>query len=288
MALREDHILGLSAGGFHRMSYRLLGDEGAADCVVCVHGLTRNGRDFDAVAERLAAEGWLVVVPDVVGRGQSDWLAPHVAYGYPQYLADMAALIARLDRERLAWVGTSMGGLIGMMLAAQPKTPLSALVMNDVGPVVPKEALERLALYVGKAPVFADLPAAETYLREVFATFGPLTDTQWRYLTETSVRPVEAGLTLNYDPRLGEAFTAGPIETVDLRAVWNLVRQPLLLLRGAESDLLSAEQAAEMLAGRDDAEALAFEGVGHAPALLSEDQIAPLVAWLNRHRPSQA
>ena len=158
--MREDSYLGLSASGFHRLAYTDRGGQDAARTVVCVHGLTRNGRDFDALAESLAEAGYRVVCPDVVGRGRSDWLVDPEGYSYPQMLADATALIARLGAEAIDWVGTSMGGLIGMMLAAQPKNPLRRLVINDVGPFVPKAALERIADYVGQDPVFPDMARA--------------------------------------------------------------------------------------------------------------------------------
>ena len=164
------------------MAYREWGAPEAGRVVVCVHGLTRNGRDFDALAAALAGAGCRVVCPDVVGRGDSDWLGDPAGYGFPRYLADMTVLLARLEAEAVDWVGTSMGGLIGMMLAAQPGAPIRRLVINDVGPFIPLAALERIGGYVGRAPVFADLGAAEAYLRDVYAAMGALSDLQWRHL----------------------------------------------------------------------------------------------------------
>ncbi len=165
------------------MAYVAWGDGEAASNVVCVHGLTRNGRDFDDLASRLA-ENRRVVCPDVVGRGVSDWLPDPAQYQTPQYVSDMAALIARMDVGWVDWVGTSMGGLIGMALASQAGTPIRRLVLNDVGPFIPKSALERIAEYCGKAKPFADIDALEHYLRQVHAPFGPLADPQWRHLAE--------------------------------------------------------------------------------------------------------
>ncbi len=174
------------------MAYAEWGAAEAARVVLCVHGLTRSGRDFDRLAAALAASGCRVVCPDVVGRGSSDWLEDPAGYAYPQYLADMTALIARLDVEAVDWVGTSMGGLIGMMLAAQPGTPIRRLVINDIGPFIPKAALARIGDYLGQDQSFADLEAAEAHLRTVHAPFGPLTDAQWEHLTLHSVRPAAA------------------------------------------------------------------------------------------------
>src|SRR5258708_7125512 len=171
----------LGPHGFHRIGYVEWAGPPGARTVLCVHGLTRNGRDFDVLAEALARR-WRVVCPDVAGRGKSEWLSHGEDYAYPLYLADMTALIARLDVAEIDWVGTSMGGLIGMMLAAQPGTPIRRLVVNDVGPLIAKEGLERIATYVGEDPSFPDLAALEAYQRRVAASFGQLTDAQWHHL----------------------------------------------------------------------------------------------------------
>ena len=175
--MERHRLLGLSPAGFHALSYTLwrpaAAGPGAPDrAVICVHGLTRNGRDFDPLARALAEAGFLVVCPDMVGRGKSDWLAAPEGYGLPQYCADVTNLIARLRVDRVDWVGTSMGGLIGMMLAAQANTPLGRLVLNDVGPFIPQAALARIASYAGTDPRFADLAEAEDYLRKIHAPFA--------------------------------------------------------------------------------------------------------------------
>ncbi|WP_029006976.1 alpha/beta fold hydrolase [Azospirillum halopraeferens] len=274
MPMSEHSVLGLSPAGFHRIAYTRWGRPDAARTVVCVHGLTRNGRDFDALALRLA-DAARVVCPDVVGRGRSDWLSNPDLYGYPQYLADMNALLARLDVETVDWVGTSMGGLIGMMLAAQPNSPIRRLVLNDVGPFVTRAGLERIADYVGKDPVFEDLAAVESYLRFVLMGFGTLADEQWRHMARTSARPLPDGrYGLAYDPGIGRAFTAQPLADVDLWPLWDRVRCPVLVLRGADSDILSADAAAEMARRGPAARLVEFPHVGHAPSLMVDDQIA--------------
>jgi len=284
---RETHwLLGLSPAGFHRLSYLVWPPTGGAAAdrvVVCVHGLTCNARDFDVLARDLADAGFLVVCPDVVGRGDSDWLTAPEGYGLPQYCADAADLIARLDVERVDWIGTSMGGLIGMTLAAQAKTPLGRLVLNDIGPFIPKAALARIADYAGTDPRFADLAEAEAYLREVHAPFG-LTDQQWRHLGEHSVRPAGAGgeLRLHYDPAILQAFGSAPFEDVDLWALWDRVSQDVLVLRGADSDLLLAETAAEMATRGPRAGVVEIPGCGHAPGLMDPQQTALVRDWLLR------
>jgi pimeloyl-ACP methyl ester carboxylesterase len=282
--MRKASLLGLSASGFHRLAYCEWGAPDAPRTLICVHGLTRNGRDFDSLAATLAQQGYRVACPDVVGRGTSDWLADPAGYGYPQMLADAAALVARLGVGQLDWVGTSMGGLTGMMLAAQPKTPIARLVINDVGPFIPKAALARIAGYLGQNPVFPDLAEAEAYIRRVHAPFGALSDAQWRHLTEHSLRPAAGeggGLRLRYDPAIAQAF-AGEPEDVDLWSLWDAITIPVLLLRGAQSDLLPSETATEMTRRGPRAELVEIPGCGHAPALMDPAQIAIIADWLGR------
>ncbi|NUB15642.1 alpha/beta fold hydrolase [Azospirillum brasilense] len=280
MPMSERSFLGLSAVGFHRVAYTQWGREDAARTVVCVHGLTRNGRDFDALALDLA-DRYRVACPDVVGRGKSGRLANPTLYGYPQYCADMAALIARLGVESVDWVGTSMGGLIGMLLAAQPDSPIRRLVVNDIGPFIPKAGLQRIADYVGKDPVFEDLAAVESYLRFVLMGFGRLSDEAWRHMAEHSARLRPDGCYgLAYDPAIAEAFKAQPMEDVDLWAVWDRIRCPVLVLRGATSDILPAETAEEMTRRGPKARLVEFAHTGHAPALMTGDQIAAVRDFL--------
>ena len=266
--------------GFHRMAYTAWGDGEAASNLLCVHGLTRNGRDFDALAAELS-KSRRVVCPDVVGRGGSDWLPDPGQYQTPQYVADMAVLIARMDVRWVDWIGTSMGGLIGMALAAMPKSPVRRLVLNDVGPFVPKAALRRIAGYCGKAPPFDDLDAAEAYLRDVHAPFGKLTDDQWRHLAAHGVREADGGLALAYDPGIAQPLAApDALADIDLWPVWDAIRCPVLVLRGESSDLLSEATAAEMAARGPQATVVEIAGCGHAPALMDEEQIAVIEDWL--------
>lgn len=271
----EDSLLGLSIAGFHRISYTEWGDQTADRVVVCAHGLSRNGRDFDWLAESLAEAGCRVVCPDVVGRGRSGWVAVPSVYDFPQYLADMTALIARLGVPEVDWVGTSMGGLIGMMLAAAPGSPIRRLVMNDIGPFVPKAALERIGDYVGTDPVFEDVAALEGYLRFLYPGFGDLPDACWRHMAEhtTRVRP-DGRLGMAYDPGIGVAFKAKPLTDADFWGIWDVLRCPVLTLRGADSDLLLPETAHDMTIRGPRARLVEIPGTGHAPSLMVEDQIA--------------
>lgn len=278
--MRQRHFLGLSPAGFHRVAYTEWGDPAAARVIVCCHGLTRNGRDFDVLAGVLA-HGARVVCPDIVGRGQSEWLRDPAHYGYPQYCADMAALIARLDADRVDWVGTSMGGLIGLTLAAQAGSPISRLVINDVGPFVPKAALLRIADYVGLDNRFSTLAALEGHLRKVLAPFGPLTDAQWCHLVEHGHRHRGDGTYgLAYDPAIA-LNVKGAVQDWDLWPLWDRVSCPTLVLRGADSDLLLPSTAEEMTRRGPRARLVTWPGMGHAPALMAPEQTSLVAEWLN-------
>lgn len=265
----------ISAAGLHRISYLEWGEARNPRVVVCTHGLTRCARDFDNLARALAGQ-YRVICPDIAGRGESDWLADPMLYQIPQYVSDMVTLIARLDVAEVHWVGTSMGGMIGMALAAQRDTPVRKLVVNDAGPVISKVSLERIAAYVGVAPQFASIEVAEQYVRAVSASFGPHSDAEWRFLTEVVLRSqADGGLRMHYDPRLAEPFRKNmPEQDLELWPMWDAVRCPTLLLRGAQSDLLTAATAAQMAARGPKATVAEIPGVGHAPTLMHDDQIA--------------
>ena len=274
-AARRKSVQCASPRGLHRVSYLEWGDPRNGRVLVCVHGLTRCARDFDNLARALS-DRVRIVCPDVAGRGDSEWLADPMLYQLPQYLSDMVTLIARLDVERVEWLGTSMGGLIGMALAAQPGTPVAKLVVNDAGPVIAKASLERIAAYVGAAPAFPDLATAEQYVRAVSAPFGPHTDAEWRFLAEVVTRRNPDGtLRMHYDPRLADTFRKNmPEKDIELWELWDAIRCPTLVLRGAQSDLLTRETCEQMHGRGPKAEVIEIPGVGHAPTLLHDDQIA--------------
>ena len=282
--MREHNLSCLGPHGFHRVNYYEWGDADNPNVLICVHGLTRNGRDFDDLARALSSE-YRVLCPDVAGRGKSEWLMHKEDYGYPLYCSDMAALIARSRATQVDWVGTSMGGLVGMFLAAQPDSPVRRLVMNDVGAVIPKASLERLSSYVGKDPRYASFDDFEQYMRAISAPFGPLTDAQWRHLAQTNGREFEDGRWgPNYDPALGLAFRVALTDMV-LWPFWDQVRCPTLLLRGADSDLLLAETAQEMTRRGPKASLVEIAGIGHAPMLMAEDQIGVVKEFLRSGMP---
>ena len=261
----------LSSSGFHRIHYTEWGDTSNPRVLVCVHGLTRCCRDFDTLANALSRH-YRVICPDIVGRGESDWLANKANYVYPQYLNDMATLLARIGADSVHWLGTSMGGIIGMLLAAQPGSPISRMVVNDVGSFIPKSALERIAMYVGKIPPFPSIEAAVEAVRAT-SPFGPLSDTEWRVLTLPLIRQnADGGWDFRYDPGIGDAFRAAPIIDVDLLPYWNAIACPVLVTRGAESDLL-LKSTFEAMCKKSNVRGIEFAHVGHAPMLQHADQI---------------
>ena len=276
---RDRHFLSLSSHGFHRVAYREWGHPACERVVVCVHGLTRNGRDFDALAGALA-DRFRILCPDMPGRGDSEWLRDPADYVFPTYLTALTAMLAHAGVDRAAWVGTSMGGLLGMVIAAQANTPVTRLVVNDVGPTIEPPALARIAGYVGLDPVFDSFAALEAHVREVSAPFGALSDAQWAELARTTSRQTaDRKWRLKYDPGIAVPFRSASAPT-DLWGIWDAIRCPTLLLRGAQSDLLSAATAAAMRERGPKPSFVEFAGVGHAPMLLTSEQIAPVADFL--------
>ncbi|HYA76285.1 MAG TPA: alpha/beta hydrolase [Burkholderiaceae bacterium] len=267
----------LSPSGMHTMRYAQWGDPRNARVLVCVHGLARVGRDFDRVARALC-DTYRIVCPDVVGRGRSDWLRDPSHYAIPQYISDMVTLIARLDVEQVAWLGTSMGGLIGIGLAGLPQSPISRLVINDVGPRVEKPSIDRIAAYVGQMRRFDSLEQAVEYNRTIGAGFGMRNDSEWNEITQSILRSEGEGFVLHYDPAISTPFRALTEETIDAaeQAAWRLydaIRCPTLVLRGENSDVLSPDTAAQMTVRGPRARLVRVPGVGHAPMLFDPAQI---------------
>jgi pimeloyl-ACP methyl ester carboxylesterase len=255
--------------------------------LVCVHGLTRQGRDFDELAKAISRD-FRVIEVDVVGRGRSGWLADKSQYNFDTYLRHMDALFAYRGLESVDFLGTSMGGIIGMLMAARKESPIRRLILNDVGPIIPKAGLQRIAQYVGDDPHFARLQEAADYLKHVHAGFGEISDLAWSEITMHSVtREPDQTYALHYDPAIGNAFRDKPIEEVDLWAVYDAIRCPTLVLRGAESDLLTSQTADDMRERGPEAEVFEFPGCGHAPSLMVPEQIEAVHEWL-LHDPLRA
>jgi pimeloyl-ACP methyl ester carboxylesterase len=246
--------------------------------VFCVHGLTRNSRDFDSVIARLAPHRRVLAV-DVAGRGGSSWLPDKQLYNNATYVQHLLKLLDQLKLDQVDWIGTSMGGLIGMAVAASVPGRIRRLVINDIGPFIPKASLARIAGYMGVAHAWPDIETAERHFRTHSAPFGPLTDAQWRHLTETSVRRHNGGFLPAYDPAMADAFKGVEPADINLWPLWAEIRQPILLLRGADSDLLLRPTALGMVA-RGDVTLREFPGMGHAPSLLADDQLDAISSWL--------
>jgi len=275
---RLRHVQCLAPEGLHRMAYWEWGDAANPKVLVCVHGLTRQGRDFDTFAQAMHGE-YRVVCPDVPGRGQSDWLKNPASYAIPQYVSDMVTLLARLDAAEVHWVGTSMGGLIGLGLAALPGSPIQRLVLNDVGPAIEYAALARIGAYVGQPAHWKTVDEAADALRAISLGFGPHTREQWLALTRPQLKPDGDGFRPHYDPALAEPFRAVTPELAaageaQLWQAYDALRCPTLVLRGAESDLLSRATADAMAQRGPRARVHEIAGVGHAPMLVQPDQIA--------------
>ncbi len=275
----------LDSRGLHRLAYWEWGDPANPRVLVCVHGLSRQGRDFDTLARALAAD-YRVVCPDIAGRGRSDWLADPMGYAVPQYVADMVTLLARLDAQTVHWVGTSMGGLIGLGVAALPGSPVSRLVLNDVGPVIEYAALQRIGTYLGLPARWSSLDEAADALWAISQGFGPHSREQWLALTRPQLVATEdGGFKPHYDPAIAQPFRLVTPEVAAagqaaLWAAYDRLSCPTLLLRGAQSDLLSAETAQQMTQRGPRARLVEFDGVGHAPTLQAADQVAALREFL--------
>lgn len=281
---RLRHVQCLDGKGLHRMAYWEWGDPLNERVLVCVHGLARQGRDFDTLAQALCSH-YRVVCPDVVGRGQSDWLADPMGYSISTYVADMVTLLARLDAAQVDWVGTSMGGLIGLGLAALPDSPVRKLVLNDVGPTIQPEALQRIGTYLGLPVHWATLDEAADALWAISQGFGPHTREQWLALTRPQLKPHGEGYKPHYDPGIAIPFRLITPELARageaaLWHSWDALRIPVLLLRGAQSDLLSEGTAQAMTQRGPRARLVEFAGVGHAPMLVQPDQVDAVRSFL--------
>ncbi len=281
---RTGRVKCLGARGLHHMAYVEWGDAANPRVLVCVHGLSRQGRDFDTLAQDLASD-WRVVCPDVVGRGQSDWLQDPSGYAIPNYVADMVTLVARLGVEQVDWVGTSMGGLIGLGLAALPNSPVRRLVLNDVGPTIQPAAMQRIGSYLGLPAHWKTPDEAADALWAISQGFGPHTREEWLALTRPQLVADGDGWKSHYDPAI-----AVPIRAITpqlaaageamLWQAYDRIGVPTLLLRGADSDLLTRDTALAMTQRGPRAQLHELPGVGHAPTLVAADQRAVVRAFL--------
>ena len=243
------------------------------ETVIAWHGLARTGRDMDEVAEHLSSR-YRVICPDTLGRGLSQWSPDPVnEYKLSFYVEIATALVDQLGLERFHWLGTSMGGAIGMLAAATTlRGRIRRLILNDNGPKLAEPALERIRAYAGQPPAFDRVTDLEAFLRSVYQPYGWLSDAQWRRMAETSVRRLPDGkVTTHYDPAMAQQFVHHPHD-YDLWDAYDSLDIPVLCLRGESSDLLLADTAEEMRSRGPRAVVVTIAGCGHAPALNVPDQ----------------
>ncbi|MEM9732484.1 MAG: alpha/beta hydrolase [Pseudomonadota bacterium] len=283
-AYARHYHMGLGFHGFHRLNFLEWGDPSqfaSRETLLCVHGLTRNAHDFDYFAAQMC-EQYRVVCPDVVGRGDSDHITTADGYNYLQYNSDMNALIARLNVSEVNWIGTSMGGIIGMVLASVAQSPIRRLVVNDIGPEVSREAMLSIADYIGRTDTFADLDAVEAHLRNIYKEFAPMSDDDWKHMARTSSRRTATGrFRLKADNRVGEAYRDSiSYFNVDMWETWERITCPVLVLRGKDSTFLTEETAEKMLMMGPQTTLVEFENTGHTPTLRNDEQVQVIADWL--------
>ncbi|KTD36155.1 hydrolase/acyltransferase [Legionella nautarum] len=297
--MKRDYVLCVSDEGYHRVAYTEWGKVNSeSPTVICVHGLTRNSRDFDALADYLSTQGSHVFCPDVVGRGDSSWLKNAHDYNFKRYIIDLSNLISRTGAKEIDWIGTSMGGLLGIIMASLPNTPIRRLILNDVSPQVPIQTLWHMAKYVGKDPQFSSKEEAKEHYKKIYAEFGNLTEKQWINFTEHSVTELSPGVFISkFDPNIHDFKLSwqsvkeflyhphraleGILFDIDLWDFWQKITCPVLVIRGSRSTLLLPEHIKKMKRMHPEVEVFEVEDAGHAPALLELDQHKKIRSWLN-------
>jgi len=274
-------IQGLSLQGFHKVAYTEWGDRDNPNVLVCVHGLSRNSRDFDYLARALQKK-FRVICPDLVGRGDSERTGNPATYNVIQYINDMVALIARINTKEINYLGTSLGGIIGMILASQPHTPIKKLIINDVGLIVPKGGVKRIVTYSSVFPQFSTLEDAQENMRIRLATFGIQDPEHWNYILKHSIQQDPDGLfRFRYDPAVVKAFAGTVQADTHLDHYWKLIKCPVLVVHGEESDILTPDIIKQMVDLKPDTQVATIPNCGHAPALMSADQIEIIEEWLS-------
>jgi len=286
-AYSANYFLGLGFHGFHRTHYLEWGapkKKERKETLVCVHGVSRNAHDFDYFAQSVCDQ-YRVICPDVVGRGDSDHLADHQGYGYLQYNADMNALLARLNEPQVNWLGSSMGGIIGMVLASVSQSPIRRLIINDIGPEIKRNALTDIGEYIGRAGEFDTPDAVEEHLRKIYSEFSPMSDEDWKHMVTSSTRRTKTGkYVLKMDPGVGDAFRDDiSLFDVDMWATWETITCPVLILRGKKSTFFSEETAHKMLTCGPKSTLVEFEDAGHTPTLRNQEQVKVITDWMDEN-----
>jgi len=281
----RQHIVELpcpeDACGTHRLAYTEWGDTSNPNCVFCVHGLSRNSRDFDYLASALSTD-YRVVCIDIVGRGKSQWLSDKSHYNYQTYVQDSLALLDHLGMDQVHWIGTSMGGIIAMLVAQQQAERINKLILNDIGFLIPAKSLKRIIEYVGNVAPFDDREHAIEALRVKLSTFGIKDPAHWQHIFDHGIVADKDGKSIfNYDPAIIQPVDPDvEIEDINLEPAWETVTCPTLIIRGGMSDVLLAETAKTMESSRKNVTLMEFPNIGHAPMLMDEQQIAVIKDWL--------
>lgn len=271
MSVKQTYVSISDQWGKHRLSYHWYGDRDAPRQIVCVHGLTRNAFDFAFLAQSLADHGYGVIVPDMIGRGGSSWLDDPQGYRVETYAGQMIALLDQLKLDRVDWIGTSMGGLIALEMAWADR--FRSLILNDIGPFVPQTALQMIASYLALDLKFESVDAVEAHLRQIHAPFGDLSDSQWQHLATHSARQSGDNWCLHYDPEIRVNFGTEAQGDLDCWEQWSQIQCPTLIIRGSQSVLFDRDTMERMAASRSNVQTVEFDRVGHAPALMDDDQI---------------
>ena len=279
--MKENRFFSLNPHGFHRNYYVDWGTKGYTKTVFCVHGLTQNGRIFDYLAKSLADENFRVICPDIVGRGKSDWLSTGQDYNLRQYMSDITVLMAKTGVKQLHWIGTSMGGILGILLASMPRSPITRLIINDVSPIIRPRQLRKLKKVIGVYKSFPGLKQGELYLRGVYRSTDRLSAEQWRHIVKHSFIKDEDGYyRLTYDPGILDFAKKFYFFGLNLWREWKRINCPVLILRGKKSEILPKKIANAMLKSSLKADLVEFDGIGHAPSLTSKEQIKIIIDWL--------
>jgi pimeloyl-ACP methyl ester carboxylesterase len=285
MNMREDYYFGRTKSGPHQIYYSDWGPLNGQP-LICVHGLTGNGFDFDYLAQDLIQHGYRVIGVDLPGRGRSDFLQDPMDYNYDQYVQDLNGLLDHLKMNepgRVDWLGVSLGGLLGMRIAGVIGTPIRRIIINDVGPTVAKPALDFIYNVISQKYTFDTVKDLELRMRATRGlTWGPVTDEQWKHMAEHNARATDEGLiTYAYDPNIAHVFKVAPIGDFDLWKSWDAMKVPVLLIQGAMSVLLTNDLIKDMEQSGPDFDLVIFEGCGHVPSLMAPDQIEVIRQWLS-------
>ncbi len=271
-----------------RLGYLEWGASDAERTALCIHGISRNAHDFNWLGRELAKAGWRVIAIDMVGRGASQWLDDPAGYAVPVYIQHIAHVVSALDLGEVDWIGTSMGGMIGMVAASVGAIPMRRLVLNDIGPFIASDVIAGIIERVREVPEFKDEDAIKAFLMERFAPFGPVTDKQWSYFAHHSARrDADGDLRLVCDPAIAAPLANQEPADVDLWEVYDAIKVPTLVVRGGVSEVLDQPTAEAMMTRGPRATLVTFHGITHPLWLADDEQMHLVRDWLDGHPMSE-